>query len=477
MSSSYFDAQPAKALPHSALLNIPEGSDFGRTGLLSPQVSRILDDLELNEKSSSDDDNASLSGEDSGSDRDTSRGRKSRRNIPEQDNAIRKAEPSPLVPRDKRVQIHNQSSSHRPGLNSQKNPHLARFHSLRSMLFSSHIEEHMQKQHESEAEAQWKTEHDLRKGLNRPKTPPEKQKSSKEGLAQMMKAGLKRMASKQSPPPMAKIPEDNVSTASDEEEEAVYHSDDENINHSDIEDLVRWVSKRDPPSDGEARGPKEDEADQLSKADSGHESLGLSDVEELVRWVSRKDVPESQELENHLKVLAGNEHHGYSDVSTQSDSEAETGQHHHRAFIDEDDISELVRWVSHKDGPKAGPIRNKKDGSGAGTPSGSDAHDPHTDDLVRWVTKTDDTSGESINLSQESLPITADGKNEPNAAPKPGSGLKQEVSHSVPASKPEAMESDVALTHDDVDELVNWVTKKKADTQEEDRGPAPQRLT
>ncbi|KAK7186391.1 hypothetical protein DPSP01_012234 [Paraphaeosphaeria sporulosa] len=468
MSSSYFDAQPAQAPPPSALLDIPEGSGVANAGFLSPQVSRILEDLELDEKSSSEDqdDHASLDG-DSNSDKDTSHDRKSRRDQTEQGHCIRKSQTSPL-PRGSKA--HNKSSSHRPGFNSHKNPHLARFHSLRSMLFSSQIEDNIQRDKEikmqAEAEAKWKAEHDLRKGLNRPKT-PESQNPPGEGLAKRMTSGLKRMASKNSPPPMARIAEDNVSTASDDEEDEVNHSNEE-INHSDIEDLVRWVSRRDPPSDGEARRIQGDATDKISKTDSGHESLGNSDVEDLVRWVSRKDETQpksSEETESERRtVLAADtvQHtHSYdSDASTESDSETAARSAEHRDSINEDDVDDLVRWVSRREGPNAGPVRQKKEGSSTGTPTGSEIQDSNTEELVRWVTKQDDTSGESDNASNPSLTDIVEHAEPTATAPRRGSALKRELSHTQPA----AMESETALTNDDVEDLVQWVARKNPDT-------------
>lgn len=470
MSSSYFDAQPAKAPPPSALLDIPADSGVANAGLLSPQVSRILEDLDLDERSSSESqhDSASLDG-DSTSDKDTSRDNKSRRDEAEQSRSVRKSQTFPL-PRESKTQ--NKSSSHRPGFNSQKNPHLARFHSLRSMLFSSQIEDSIQKEKETkmqaEAEARWKAEHDLRKGLNRPKT-PESHNPPREGLAKRMTSGLKRMASKNSPPPMARIAEDNVSTASDDEEQEVNQSN-EDISHSDIEDLVRWVSKRDPPSDGEARRLQGDAPSPISKKDSGHESLGQSDVDELVRWVSRKDGPQPkdpQEMGSESTTLLSPEtalhHQSYdSDASTESDSEGVARSAAHRDSIDDDDVDDLVRWVSRRDGPNAGPVRKEKEGSTTGASTGSEAQDSNTEELVRWVTKQDDTSGESDNASNQSLPDIEEPLSPTNTAPRRGSTLKRELSHTQPA----AMESETALTPDGVDDLVQWLARKKSNTEE-----------
>lgn len=266
---------------------------------------------------------------------------------------------------------------------------------------------------------------------------------------------------------MAQIPEDNVSTASDDEEDEINHSDEENINHSDIEDLVRWVSRRDPPSDGEARRLQGEHNNQVSKTDSGHESLGHSDVEDLVRWVSRKDGAQTagfQSVESTRVAQPSSDTAYYydSDASTESDSEGAVRKPGHKDSINEEDVDDLVRWISRKDGPNAGPVRKSNDGSESGAPTGPEAQDPQTDELSRWVAKKDETSGESENASQKSLPTIAEPTQGSKATPKAGSRLKREVSH----TKPAAMESETALTHDDVDDLVRFVSRKNTDTKE-----------
>lgn len=470
MSSSYFDAQPSRASAPGTTLHIPEGSEFARTGLLSPQVSRILDNLDLDDKSSSGDDSSDNSHDDHHASRSrdhkdpnigASGERKSRRDLAEQ-KPPRKVQTTPSPGSRKSVQNQGQPSTQRPGLNSQSGPHFARFHSLRSMLFSSRIEDSMKKHNEAQtqeqAELKWKAEHDLRKGLNRPKT-PEEQSPSKEGLGQRMKMGLRRMTSKNSPPPMKKIEEDNISTASDDEQDQTEHSDEENIKHSDIEDLVRWISKRDPPSDGEPRKASSEKP--FSKTDSGHGSLGNSDVEELVRWVSRKDEPQTSSLNNHLAPPTVSPHNGYSDASTASDSERDAVQNHHKDSMDDEDVDELVRWVSRREGPDAGPVRGEKSPS---TTSLSNTSNTDADELSRWMTKHDDTSGESLAESAKDLPAAADSKVISKTAPQTGSRLKREVSHTKPVDEPAAMKSDAALTDGHVDELVRWVSQRKAAT-------------
>ncbi|KAH6243225.1 hypothetical protein HBI40_247410 [Parastagonospora nodorum] len=124
-----------------------------------------------------------------------------------------------------------------------------------------------------------------------------------------------------------------------EEAAAEKWKNEESIDYSDVEDLVRWVSRRDLPSDGEIRASKTP-AITLIGANDSHDSLGDSDVDELVQWASRK----SLDLETKQSRCIG-----YSDALTESDSE----------LINEDDSSEdedaddLVCWVSYCDGLSA----------------------------------------------------------------------------------------------------------------------------
>ncbi|KAF2689901.1 hypothetical protein K458DRAFT_412765 [Lentithecium fluviatile CBS 122367] len=415
--ASYFDLKPpsskATAAPTAQLVDVPDSEAFGKMSLLSPQVTRILEELELDDKSS-DEEEASLSGDSAPSDKDAKSDHKSWRDKPEQ-HSFRKAQTSP-VPQTSRT-VHIAAPSHRPGLGSaQKHPHLARFHSLRSMLFQSNLEANMHKAKESEMESQWKEDYEKRQGLSRPKTPDS---PPKEGFAHKIGNKIRRMTSKEVPT-MNSISEnaDNQSTASfdDEDERRRLAEDSEDIDHSDIEDLVRWVSQRDPPSDGERRKPEVSTAE-FEQEDSGHESLGHSDVEDLVRWVSRRNEPQPKAPAVEPKHTKQDEvaRSEFTDASTQSDSEDES--------MNDDDVDDLVRWASRREGPNAERIRETKAVSNDDT--SSSARDKHEDE----------TSGE------------------PNVRTrKRGSSLKMEV--------PQARESNAELTFDDVDELVQWVSKK-----------------
>jgi len=242
------------------------------------------------------------------------------------------------------------------------------------------------------------------------------------------------------------VADDNESTASDDEEDEQRRAaeDSEDIDHSDIEDIVRWVSRRDPPSDGE-RGKSGTGVTEPGKEDSGHESFGNSDVDDLVRWISRKDNGPTKALAANPKQEAQIINNGESDASTQSDSEDEP--------MDEDEVDDLVRWVSRREGPNAGPIREKK--STATRQRSAETPNEHDEELERWKTREDDASGES-DVPDEFAPQTSEDVSLAKHAKRAeGSSLKAEV------LAPSARESNTKLVEEDVDELVQWASKKK----------------
>ncbi|KAF2793293.1 hypothetical protein K505DRAFT_277267 [Melanomma pulvis-pyrius CBS 109.77] len=429
--ASYFDVKPPSKATAEVLDDVPDDPELKSMGMLTPQVTRILDNLDLEEHSSSDGE-PSLS-EDS--------------DPPNDPKKLPKSQSSPLSEtKDTRL-----APPPRPvigaGSGRERHPRLARFHSLRSMLFSSKIEDGLAKHDEARAKAEseekWRAEHEQRKGFNRPKTPESPKGSpTKEGFAHRMGDKLRRMTSKEVPT-MKDIQEeyDNESTASSEDEDAHLESiptdrggDNESIHHSDVEDLVRWVSRRDPPSDGEIRRKKEMEQ---AHEDSGHESLGHSDVDDLVQWVSRKE-PEQ-------KTDRGFD---YSDAPTEEDSEAGTPR---KETMGEQDVDELVRWISHKEGPKAGPVRDSKVASSTKKEDSQDAHeDSDGAELSRWVTRKDETSGES------------DFTGDQNAIQKP-------TTDEEPRGRSPRREDRESLTHTDVNELIRWVSRRENAKDEEER--------
>ncbi|PVI05163.1 hypothetical protein DM02DRAFT_725379 [Periconia macrospinosa] len=541
--ASYFDVAHSKAgsAPPAHILDAGDRETIGDLGLLSPQVTRILEAMELEDASSS-----SSSGDEV--DDDDEQGEKASLSEASAGNATNPHGSHPVAqhqpngsqlpkgrasPLNKHIVLPGTPPpSDQPipkGLKkltkaSKKPADLSRFQSLRTMLFNSHIEENMKKhkaeQAKEDAEQKWKKDFEGRKGLERQPT-SEKEK----GMMKRMGSKLKRLASKdvQTIKP-TREDDDNSSTASSDGEQgkiqqpsklrpkgtAAENYDDqdteeeEEINHSDIEDLVRWVSRRDPPSDGETRSKKTSTPaiqKESLKEDSGHESLGHSDVEELVRWVSRRssaNPPDSSSSNRQSPPTAlvqtpeepetsPPEHeHGYSSASTQTDSSGpapppvveKTTRRSRGDTINHDDVDDLVRWVSRREGSDADPTKITKSSSStkheqqedalpSPDRSSSPSEDEDTNELLRWVTRHDDTSGES-DVEISSIP-----SQQPSPAPSQtlslaekqkenqggGSKLREEVV--LPQVGEGAADSHASLTHDDVDELVLWVSRKR----------------
>lgn len=472
--ASYFDVKPPSKA-NAELADLPgreNAEDYGRYGLMSPQVTRILDDLDLEDHSSSDDEEPDTRSE--GERQDS----KSKKN----EDHLHKTKSSPLSSSTNKPHINPAPPRQDSGVGGRK--HLARFHSLRSMLFASHIEDQMVTSHESEAESKWKAEHDQRKGLNRPKTPESPSRSpTKEGFGHKIGHKLKRLASKE-PPTMNSIREDDLeSTASDDEglqatsfegqkkwdEKNV--SDGETIDHSDIEDIKRWASRRDPPSDGEGprgrRKLKNEPTEGSGTHNSDHGSIGHDDVDDLLKYVSRKGPAE--EVEDPA---------GYSDASTVSDLEGATLQDSGDSDGGED-ADELVRWISRKEGPNAGPLKEKKN-SKVDPTSSEDKNQGHAE-LMRWISRADDVSGESDVEGIQSAPTqpTVDDKDRQQSLAHGDvddlvSWVKKKDNSAVGAQEVEKPSTEAnpkkdTLTHEDVDELVSWVTKRNDSAQQDEK--------
>lgn len=427
---------------------------MGRTSLLSPAVIQLLDDLG-DERSDSSSEEGSLSEEADLSNISTKPNNSSRKDHQETQSQCPQTPPVPSSLSPRRGSHHSspKGSGHvklpperagSGGSAKHKHPHMARFHSLRSMLFSANLQDKMQTatqedcQREEEAANKWKHQHEKRQ-MHRPKT-PEKDAQGKDGLVPRIKTRIRRMTSRDSPT-MGQISEDevtkfddNASTASSDAEEEQYRTshrqrdaDEESINHSDVEELVRWVSRRDPPSDGEARKSKLVERIQES---SGHESLGESDVEELVRYASRRSDTKNERQRS-----------GYSDVSTESDSELAVHS------SEDEDAEDLVRWISHRDGPHAGPVRRNLQ-TGDLDWEVEKHYDSDVPELGRWFKRHDGTSGESA--------VTTPAHERRNPLEEPERGR--------PRSRAESpvIEQKTHLSHDDVDELVRWVSRRES---------------
>jgi hypothetical protein len=449
--ASYFEL-PAQSNAQAAV-NVPKGEheDLRGMSLLSPQVSRILDNLQLEDKSSSSDHNEE--DESLGSENDEE-SRLSDDDNTKIDNSINRK--SRQAPSSTANTEHESKTSARSGSKSSlgrtardkslKNPrsHMARFQSLRSSIFQANIENNMKKCHQ-EAEARekaassWKAQHENRQGYNRPHT-PEKASDDKDGFGHRIRMKVRRLTSKETPT-LANVEENagtlarRESTASDDEDET--HDDpwrprqsyESSIDHSDVDELVRWVSRRDPPSDGE-RGLSG--LQETKKEDSGHESLGRSDIEELVRHASRKFIS----VEPIVPV-----HTGYSDESTASDSDLNDEDDDQ----DEDNIEgSLSRWVSRRDGAMAGPIRQQRSTMEIGPDTDPDESD--VPEIGRWRTHHDTTSGESIADS--------------NIIAKKDDISVLEAKRGRSRERSPTFQDKSHLQDDDVDELVRWVSRR-----------------
>jgi hypothetical protein len=440
--ASYFDLPPQQNAGAANIEAVPEDErkQLGRMSMLSPAVTQLLDDLG-NEHSDSDSEEASLSEKEDPDEHDSRQSLESKESdTPKPTSSL--LSPSTAERSQARGSAQDKLSPARAGGGStkRKQPHMARFHSLRSMLFSNTIETKIKDgskdiEKEKEAANKWRSQHEQRQGLNRPKTP--EHDAQGKGLGSRLKTSIRRMTSKEVPT-MDTLKEDGAahdfsdhgSTASSDNDQEVYQwkpreEYESSIDHSDDEDLVRWVSRRDPPSDGETRASK-GPAIKLSKPDTGHDSIGESDVEDLARWASARSSDRKSPSRHHT---------GYSDVSTESDSEAVKEPD----SSEDEDPDELVRWVSHRDGPTAGPVRQKR-GSGSNTSQSGINYDSDVPELGRWVTRNDGTSGES-NANSPTL-----------EAP-------EERERGRPLSREGRPKPRGHLTYDDIGELVRHISR------------------
>ncbi|KAF2262759.1 hypothetical protein CC78DRAFT_618334 [Lojkania enalia] len=434
--ASYFDLQPG-ASTNVKQADLPgEAKEYGNMSMLTPQVTRILDEIG-DDHSSSDEDELNVSEDNDPSDTKEvcHHGRnKSKDNLHKLQLSPQHESPGLASPT--------------PGLRGgSRHPHLARFHSLRSILFSTRIEEahakHREQMEQEQAEQKWREEHEQRKGLNRPKTPESPKGSpkgspTKEGFMHRMGSKLKRMTSKESALPTIED-ENNESTASSDDEgnmgkrRARNDLDAGSLNEGHLEDLVRWVSRRDPPSDGEARRGRRSAIEDRNMRGS----LKQSDVEDLVQFASQKEDLKSEHREEEVAL-------DWSDAATESDSES--GERDDDRSFGNKDVDELVRWVSRKDGDKAGPIPTKKQdqkqSSSSSKVNESDAAEP-----VHWIMEADETNGNSErvkNFKDQSSTMQQEIKLRPEQPD--GIGRSQEDKGS--------------LDDADLDELVQYVSRK-----------------
>ncbi|KAJ4354773.1 hypothetical protein N0V95_003546 [Ascochyta clinopodiicola] len=449
--ASYFDLPTESDAPAAGNVPKEERREQHGMSLLSPQVSRILDDLHLDDRSSSSDgdeeDNSTSTNEDESDPMndstkiDDSFTRKSRQDLSSTGSAARgsktEAKSAPKHVTGPQVTATKDKSFKSP------RSHMTRFQSLRSTLFQAHIEDNMKKCHQEaqsreEAATNWKAQHEKRQGYNRPHT-PETTPHEKDGFGRRMGMKIRRLTSKE-PSTMASIEENTgtlmrrESTATDDDDEPhgqpwnPRQSYESSINHSDDEDLVRWVSRRDPPSDGERKASN---IGVSRKEDSGHESLGHSDIDELVRHASRKSISTEPVVVTHT---------GYSDESTASDSEQSQE-------YDEQEEDSLSRWVSRRDGAMAGPIRQQPSALQLEQDTENESDVP---EIGRWKTHHDDTSGESIAGDEIA-------KKDDISVLEAKRGRSRERSPNL--------EGKSHLQDDDVDDLVRWVSRRDSKQQ------------
>lgn len=411
--ASYFDLptpEPAAGVANIEQVPAEGRKQLGRMSLMSPALTQLLDDLEDDDSDSSEGEESLLEDEDSAKADDQkhhSPGPSRQANKEQRSGQARN--PSSLSPSRASTKASSKSGSghvklapaHSGGSNSarQKPPtHMTRFHSLRSMLFQSNIEVKMKTATQEDCKREeavannWKTQHEERQ-IHRPKT-PESDGAGKDGIGNRIRGRIRRMTSKEVPV-MGNISEDEAvvqfddraSSASSDNEIERYplrggDGDDQSINDADVNELVQWVSRRDPGREDVAeKGVGVRDLNQ----DSDTESLAHDDVDDLVRWVSRRSNTEEKQEKQTT---------GYSDASTESDTELIDNSSEDEV----EDADELVRWISHRDGSRAGPVRRNLKRSDLDTDV--EAHyDSDVPELGRWFKRHDDTSGESAVIS------------------------------------------------------------------------------
>jgi hypothetical protein len=464
--ASYFDLPPQQNAAPANIESVPEEQrkQLGRMSVLSPAVTQLLDDIGDDASDSESEEGGPSEPEDTKHPNkltkrtDASKARQDKGPVT---NQIAK---SALSPKREGRSANSKSPSARAGSGSPKpkQPHMARFHSLRSMLFSNTIEDKMKKmtqedyEKEEAAANKWKNQHAQRQMPSRPKTPEKDAQGKPSGLGSRLKMSIRRITTKDVPT-METLNEDGAahdfsdhgSTASSDGEAEPYQwkpreADEESIDHSDVEDIKRWVSRRDPPSDGEARASRSrGPAITLTEADTGHDSMGDSDVDDLVHWASRKS----------LGPVGHHEHHaGYSDASTESDSEMIKDDNDGDSSEDED-AEDLVRWVSHREGPTAGPVRQKRKSWNDSQAGSSISYDSDVPELGRWVKRHDGTSGESgaTTPARGSLEVP-----EPDEPERGRPRSREGPTRPTPKNY---------ITHEDINELVSWVSRKDSKQQ------------
>ena len=203
-----------------------ERKQLGRTSsLMSPAVTQILEGLaDDHSDSSSAEEDESISEDEEPSIQPTNKDLSAQKVLQnkQKHNSAQAPRPSSLSPNRsnsklvKKIsgQSTSTASSNEDGSGRPKNkqPHMARFHSLRSMLFQQKIEDRMKTaaqdcQAEESAAEKWRTEHEERQ-MHHP-TIPEKDAQAKSGIGSRLKMTIRRMTTKDAGS-MEKIREDGA---------------------------------------------------------------------------------------------------------------------------------------------------------------------------------------------------------------------------------------------------------------------------
>jgi hypothetical protein len=344
--TSYFDLKPRPKGRIAELADLPTGESnegFRRDRLLSPQVSRILDDLDDGSSSGDSDTVSDASGEgDEGAV--DEKGDSSDTPKVEALHQIR-FDPSPA----------KEAKEQRPLPRLSRHPRLERFVSLRSSLLSSHIADNMSKI-EQEQGGKWMAEHEGRKRANTSKDARQMANTSKEGshsarrnsekgtLAHRMGKSLRKLTGS-NVPTLKGIREgtEPSSSSSNEKSAPTEDSGKRDSGHASGDDeLLRWTSQVDPPSDGSSghkrKGKGSKHAKESHPPKSGHDGLEAEDVDELVHWLSKQPKPTQEASESQ-----NNQTKDPSRASTEADSDEDASSV--QDFADED-INGLVRWIS-----------------------------------------------------------------------------------------------------------------------------------
>ncbi|EUC44498.1 hypothetical protein COCMIDRAFT_27201 [Bipolaris oryzae ATCC 44560] len=460
--ASYFDLPPQKVAAPACMEQMPQEQrkQLGRTSsLMSPAVAQILEGLGDDHSSSSEEDSGLSDNQEKRHPKSQSKKDTSAQKIQQKKQNFTSAQaprPSSLSPNRSRSRSRsatrkvsnmpssadaNGASSDKP---KNKQPHMARFHSLRSILFQQKIEDRLRTateedcKKEASAAETWQKQHKERQ-MHHPTT-PEKHAQAKSGIGSRLKMTLRRMTTKDVGG-MEKIKEDGApvefkdrpSTLSSENEEKQPESkksnenDDASIKDIDVDDLVRWVSRR--GSSGEVQ------KDDIVESAKDESVLGHSDIEDLVHHARRKSsTKDAQE--------ASDEHLGYSDASTEPDTDLSSDE--------EENADDLVRWISRREGSEAGPVKRNLQREELDSDV-EEHYDSDVPELGRWYKRHDATSGESAATTpiKETFDLQQIEDEEENR----GRPRSRELPESPTQEK-------THLSSSDVDELIRWVSSK-----------------